>query len=318
MPDFVMKLGDFAFQRFEVPETIGSKTSQMLAVHKFPGGKRIIDAMGRDYEPISWSGSFQGAGALARYRALEALVNAGQSVVLSWSQFNYLVMPQTISRDFQREYQILYQISVEVIEDRTATLAPGAGPSLDDMMDGDAVTATSLAGLIDDSGLTSAIAAVQSAVDGVNSFITATTAQINTVLLPIATAQAQVTTLITNIGATVANASTLGGVLPGNPITSNVAALNQQIASMTSLPNLYSLGSVLGRMNKNLTSKQQSGKLLTTAGGSLYRVAAAEYGDPSAWTGIAKANDLTDPEIQGVQTITVPPSSDGAGGVWTP
>lgn len=318
MPDFVMKLGDFTFERFEVPEGLATKVSQITAVHKFPGGKRTIDAMGPDYEPISWSGRFQGANSEARYRALERLVSAGLPVVLSWSEFSYLVIPQTISRDFQRKYQILYSIACEVVEDRAASLAPAPGPSLDEMIDGDSVTAGDLAGLINDSGLNDAIDAVQGAVDDVDSFITATTAQVNSVLLPIADAQTRVSELIESADATVVGAATLGGVLPSNPITSNVASLNQQINAMTVLPNLYGLGSVLGRMTKNLTSKQQSGKQITTAGGDLYRVAAAEYGDPSGWTGIAKANDLTDPQIDGVQTITVPPTIDGADGVWTP
>jgi nucleoid-associated protein YgaU len=39
------------------------------------------------------------------------------------------------------------------------------------------------------------------------------------------------------------------------------------------------------------------------------------YGDPTAWTTIAKANGLTDPVINGVQTILVPPLPGSSGGV---
>ncbi|MBI1214131.1 MAG: hypothetical protein GC190_21930 [Alphaproteobacteria bacterium] len=316
--DFIVRLGDFAFQNFEVPENILGGTAQTLVVHQFPGGKRVVDAMGRDYPPISWSGRFRGADALSRLRALEAICNAGLPVTFSWSEYSYLVMVRDVARDFRRKYEILYTITLEVIEDQASTLPPSAGPSLDEMIDGDALSANSVSALINDSGLNDAIAAVQSAVDGVNSFVTATTAQINAVLVPIATAQDKVSTLIESVGATVENVATLGGVLPSSPVTANVAALTGQVTAMTNLTNLYGLGSLLGRMSKNLGSKQQAGKQVTLAGGNLYQIASEEYGDPTVWTGIAKANDLTDPQVQGVQTITVPPASDGADGVWTP
>lgn len=51
------------------------------------------------------------------------------------------------------------------------------------------------------------------------------------------------------------------------------------------------------------------------AGGNLMQLAANVYGDAKAWTGIAKANKITDPVVQGVQTLNVPVRPDNAGGV---
>lgn len=53
------------------------------------------------------------------------------------------------------------------------------------------------------------------------------------------------------------------------------------------------------------------------AGGNLMKMATQEYGDAMAWTGIAKANPQLggDPQITGIQTVTIPPSKDDVGGV---
>ena len=53
-------LGGFAFQDFEVPERIPAGGEQMLAIHKLVGGRRVIDAMGRDDAALEWSGYFLG------------------------------------------------------------------------------------------------------------------------------------------------------------------------------------------------------------------------------------------------------------------
>ena len=46
-------------------------------------------------------------------------------------------------------------------------------------------------------------------------------------------------------------------------------------------------------------------------------MAAQEYGDAMAWTGLAKANPQLggDPQITGIQTVTIPPAKDSVGGV---
>jgi len=45
------------------------------------------------------------------------------------------------------------------------------------------------------------------------------------------------------------------------------------------------------------------------------QIASREYNDPMAWTGIAKANGLTDPVLAGLQTLQIPNQPDNAGGV---
>lgn len=61
-------------------------------------------------------------------------------------------------------------------------------------------------------------------------------------------------------------------------------------------------------------------KRITVAGGSLFRLAAEHLGDATQWNRIALANGLTDPRIEGVLTLIIPPRDQrgGNGGVLSP
>lgn len=54
-------------------------------------------------------------------------------------------------------------------------------------------------------------------------------------------------------------------------------------------------------------------RMITVAGGNLFRIAADQLGDATQWNCIALANDLVDPFVQGVVTLTIPPVDPGAG-----
>ncbi len=77
---------------------------------------------------------------------------------------------------------------------------------------------------------------------------------------------------------------------------------------MTRLPALYNLGSVLERVNKNVRTGQTANgvKSVTLSGGNLYQVAADNYGDARYWESLATVNNLTDPQLTGINTIVVP------------
>lgn len=56
-------------------------------------------------------------------------------------------------------------------------------------------------------------------------------------------------------------------------------------------------------------------KVVTIAGGNLFAIAAKYMGDATKWYQIAQLNGLSDPEITGVVTLTIPqlntPSNGG-------
>jgi nucleoid-associated protein YgaU len=55
-------------------------------------------------------------------------------------------------------------------------------------------------------------------------------------------------------------------------------------------------------------------KILTTAGGTLFHIAARELGDATQWIRIAQLNNLSDPVLSGVVTLRLPDIDPGAGG----
>lgn len=73
----------------------------------------------------------------------------------------------------------------------------------------------------------------------------------------------------------------------------------------------------MGRMTTNIAAIGASGHYVTLAGGDLYRMARDAYGDAAEWATIARVNGLTDPVIEGVTTLLVPPLSGDTQGVLT-
>ncbi|TCG09365.1 hypothetical protein BZM27_06075 [Paraburkholderia steynii] len=312
-----LSLGDVLFADLEIPEHITFGGEQRLTVHELVGGTRIIDAMGRSDMPLDWSGWFMGQNALARAQYLEAQRIAGTSVPLVWSELFYDVVIQRFEADFQREWMIPYRITCVVVANHAQPQTSLAGPSINDLMASDLSSANLLASQIGNSTLTGLMGTVNSAISTVSSFASATASTINSVLQPINAVQQQVATLIGQAANTMANVTTLGGILPNNPISTSVANIAAQVTAYQQSPLLYNLQSVMGRMSINLGNVTGATQQITTAGGNLMDLAAKVYGKAEAWTGIAKANGLRDPVVQGVQTLNIPVTPDNSGGVLT-
>lgn len=55
-------------------------------------------------------------------------------------------------------------------------------------------------------------------------------------------------------------------------------------------------------------------RIMTTAGGTLFHLAASELGDATQWIRIAQLNNMSDPVLRGVLTLTLPDRDPNAGG----
>lgn len=318
MTDFVMQLGDFQFDREEVPERIPFGGEQQLAVHRLVGGTKVVDAMGAFSAPPEWSGWLRGPKALARARALDAMRVAGAPVVLKWSELVYAVLVREFRADFERFYQIPYHITCEVVEDLTLSTAGNGGPSIDSLINGDIASADSLVSGIGSISLSSIMGTVKNAVSNVSSFANAAQSTLNSVLQPIAALRNEAQSIVAQVNNTLVNVTTLGGILPNNPIARQVQTISGQILAAQQLPALIQLDRVMGRVQLNVGSIYASAKQVTVAGGNLMDMAAKEWGDAMAWTGLAKANPQLggDPQLPAsVQTVTIPPSKDQVGGL---
>jgi len=313
--DVVLQLGDFVFSGFEIPENIGFGGEQQLAVHRFPGGAKNIDAMGYNPGAKQWSGIFLGQNASDRAADLQSMLEDGLPLELTWADQRFTVVMRQFLPIFDAPFRIPYSIVCEVLKDETFDSDTAAG--LDGQITSDMTTASGLASTVGNGTLSSLMGTLSTAVGTVSSFAKAAQSTISSVLTPLNAVRSQVQTLIASTENTLKNVATVGGILPNNPLAKSVASLTTQINTHLTGTALYSLDGVLGRMAGNLGQVNSSVKTITVTGGNLFDLASKHYGDASGWTSIAKANNLSDPEITGINTLIIPQNNSDSSGVLT-
>lgn len=109
-----VSLGPVTFSDREVPDVIPFGGKQAMAIHKNLGGRRTVDVMGPDPDPIQWRGLFFGKTASQRARLLDALRETGAELRLSWGSFNYRVVISHFRAVYKHEWEVQYEITVEV------------------------------------------------------------------------------------------------------------------------------------------------------------------------------------------------------------
>jgi len=302
-------LGDFEFLDFEVPERLALPGRQKTVLHQMVGGKRVIDVLGVEYDPLSWSGVITGSESGDRVKALERMRDAGEKLTLTLDSYSFTVVITSFTPVYEFIYRRPYSIEVAIVANNASPLKVDAlTGALQGLLDSDIGQALGLSDIIDVSTVTNAVTTVQSAVKEVTDFAHATVEQVQAVVRPIIAAQTIVQQQISQLESAASQITTLGGLVPGNPISTTVSNLLSQADQSTRIPALYSLQNVLGRLNKNVNSGQTADgvRTVTLSGGNLYQVASDQYGDASLWSSIASANDLTDPQLSGINTLTIP------------
>ncbi|EXF95807.1 hypothetical protein HK44_020705 [Pseudomonas fluorescens HK44] len=303
-------LGDFEFQGLEVPESATPGAGkQQLVMHKLVGGKRVIDVMGVDYEPISWSGWILGATAGQRVTELETLRDAGEPLAFSLDGYHFRVILSDFVPRFEHVYRRHYSLELTVIERLDAPVTTNSlSGTLDALVNSDVGKSLGLASIINSDAVTSSINTVKDAVSQVQGFANATIDTVQTVIRPLVAAQAVVQSTIAQVAGSVNDITTLGGLIPGNPVSSAANNVLRQGMALTQLAPLYQMQSVLERMQKNVLAGPLANgtSSVTTSNSSLQKIAADSYGDQSRWTEIAAANSIVDPQLNGIQTIKIP------------
>ena len=322
--------GTFTFTGAEVPERINFGGAHLLDVQKMIGGRRRINAMGADDEPLQWSGLFLAASAVSRARFLDSVRREGLQCTLSWDELRYTVVVAEFHADYKYPFKIPYWIRFEVIEDQTATVdsVPAITPA--QALSSDLARMNTLSNCIGDSTLNglignlgSAMSAVQEAVQpianglkAVTSFIAGVAncadAIVNTVESAVTSVAAPLLAVTSRVQSMIATGENViantAGVVAGAPAATNVYNALSKANSALQLPELYELRSLCGRMQTNLplVSTPTSAKTITVGGGNLYAIAAQQYGDAQRWTDIANANGLSDPMLTGINTLIIP------------
>ncbi len=250
MTDTILLLGTFAFSGSEVPPELSSGGDQAMAVQKLIGGTRVVDAMGPDPAPVTWSGRLQGPQAESRLRTLEAMRDKGEKVSLSWGAQRKSVVIKSVRYRWERFYQILYSIECEVVEDSASLQAAGAlgfGSKISDLIGKDALDALGLSDLIGDATLGSAMSDLQGAVS-IAGAITGSS-KIAAIGGYLSTAQNAAGSLFS-----IANGNVVGGALSLTGVVgrSAGAAFGSQAGIMAQLANTNQAQNLLGRIGINL------------------------------------------------------------------
>lgn len=302
-------LGGFEFLEFEIPTSIAIPGRQKTVIHQMIGGKRIIDVLGVEYDPIVWNGIFTDSTTQSRINVLERMRDAGEIVTLTLDGYSFDVLITNFVTTYEFVYRRPYQIELAVVKRNDNPLQVDAlTGSLNALINSDIGKSLGLASIIDVQSVTDAVKTVQTAVSTVQDFATATVDTIQTVVRPIIAAQQIIQTSISSLESSMNTITTLGGIIPGNPISKTVNNLLTQANGATKIPALYSLSNVLDRVNKNVRTGQTADgvKTVTLSGSNLYQVASDQYGDATRWDSLAKVNNLSDPNLSGVNTIVVP------------
>ena len=139
-------LGPVVFRGYEIPERIRFGGRQRLTVHRLAGGGRVVDVMGDEDAPVTWSGVFTGPDAAVRVRVLEQLRRSGDVLPLAWEAWRYSVVLEEFDVEGSNPAWLPYRIRACVVESADAVLpavtafaftlaeaaALGAGPGLDE------------------------------------------------------------------------------------------------------------------------------------------------------------------------------------------
>lgn len=334
MSTVTLTLDGFVFQDFEIPEAIPFGGAQALSIKRLIGGERVIDAMGADDRPLEWVGRFRGKDAVSRALQLDAKRRAGRAVSLTWGELSFQVIIARFEPVYQQAFEVPYSISCEVVPAPLAA-SVNADVGVDQMVKGDLAKISALAARISavamdaqtaliqvnnlitapGRALSDLVGALSDAIGVVPNFAASTRASLAPVFNALNSVRGAVGGYIDAADETLGSAVTVGAVDPGAPASQLVAALLAQSSAMAQASDLQDLDSYLGRIQTNLDAIGASGSRVLMAGGDLYRVAADTYGSAAEWVSIARVNGLTDPEIQGFQTILVPPTPSKRDGV---
>ena len=245
----LVTLGPVQFQGLEVPERLPVGGKQALAVFTLPGGQRVVQAMGRDDDPIQWTGYLSGSNAESRMQMLDSLRQSGQEIQLAFGQSSFQVVVSDFSASYERSNWIPYSIAVVVVQDNAAQFAT-AQPSLLDSLNADLSTAL---GSTTQAGLTAAQTAVNMAgALGLNSSAwTGAISALNQAQTGLISAQNAASG---NIGAITAAGQTTGNMLGVIQVADAAGGLNAALGDAQTLANTTSALAFLNRAITNLSN----------------------------------------------------------------
>ncbi|WP_102323858.1 hypothetical protein [Komagataeibacter saccharivorans] len=143
-------IGALTLTGMEVPDVIRDGGTQQVAVHRLPGGNRIIDAVGNDPDRLELSGRFVGPTAYERALLLKQMRILGQPVQFTGAGLSLTVKIVQYSYDYQQKGIVIpYRLVLEQPSQMAVTSAITSGLSA--LIGSDAASSISgITGALDD------------------------------------------------------------------------------------------------------------------------------------------------------------------------
>ena len=282
--------GRSSFRTLRISSGINFGGRQRLAVHRLPGGTRVIDALGRDDAQISFSGIFTGADATLRARSLDELRVAGSTLSLTWDVLFYTVVISDFHADYRNGWWIPYRVVCTVLQDEASTLLAAGDFArhrrTGGHQHGGRLRIRRRRGSVP---LQSALAAPGATTRGTAAYTVAQSC--------LADAQSSIDTSIvaaeaTLTGISVADAGTRTS-RRGKPACCDRRHWPAELTGLRRC--LRSSHGGQSRECQHLTMKT-----ITVVGDNLFRIAAIQLADATQWIRIAELNRLSDPMLAGV------------------
>lgn len=325
----ICQLGPVTLSGFELPEEIPLGGPQRLVVNQFVGkNKREVHLLGAQPRPVQWKGAFYYQSAIDRARFIDSLRVLGDPIVLTWGDFQYLVVISNFEFTPKNFNDIPYEIVLEVVEDLTDPQSI-LTPSLDDIPSGIALSLGTIRDFI--AKLQSFIFTAKNVIASIRREINNIIGLANSLLSSLADVvnifnqpSEIINGFITDALTISSTAKTLVGQLSVPGLSDSFAFTTSNAAFSPNFPVLGATAAKGADPMLDLIQVQSAsqalasllGKLreppfvveINVMGTDLFSVASKFYdGNIEAWAGIADFNNLKDSRVDGPTKLRLPP-----------
>ena len=334
MGNVVVTLENFTFTNLEVPTKIPLGGKQALVTNNLVGGLRCIDAMGEIPNNMEWSGFFFGKESMTRAKYLDKLRKKGKPLTLKWSTIDLTVLIEEFVFEYEFEYKLPYKIVCVVLKDNTDPILVLKPENIDSIIEKEIDRSVVITTYFKDyspwrTTITDKVSKLQSLLNSINKIMNATSNQITQATSYIEDIQKDITSQMASCGNFLQNVTTLGGVLPNNPLSTNVASMQHTLMNVNDSAQLMNLKYTMTNLktiigtssnqsisqNNNYDSKLTLPTTLVVQSADLYELASMYYGNAMKWTLIASKNSLYGPYVTSPMTLLIPVDSNSTGGV---
>jgi hypothetical protein len=281
-----LKIGAVTFSSIECPNDlpIGSGEQRIKEMELVGGGKSTY-SMGAQADPVTWKGAFFDENVDARILSLRRMMTSGQEYFLTWHTEQYYGKVKKFVPTYHHTGWCEYEITVVITRDANGAFSKTAPVSVDQQVNA----------MLQDANLqNSAILAA----DPVGAAVFQPDLSTMNVAIknagPLAqTAGLTAQSVIQSIGSAIAAVGSYSVLL------SELAPQTVAVTRLASILTLVQTAIQLG----------QTAKTIRTQGGSLFEIAAQEYGDVTQAFALMAANGLSAPVLSHsiLQDVALPP-----------